>query len=92
MKCEIQPVDLIMENNSHPSFDRHPTLSDGNQHMRSEHTSSLSDHSSDISLLTRSVTENDNRKKISSYVLNHVCFWLGLAAGSIRYLLKNSIR
>ena len=91
MKCEIQPVDLIMENNSQASFDRHPTLSDGYQHMRSEHTSSLSDNSSDFSSLTRSLTENEDRKKISSYVLNHVCFWLGFAAGSIRYLLKNSI-
>ena len=89
MNCEIQPFDSIQETNSHSSFDHHPTIPDSYHATRSERNSSLSENSSDISSLSRSITDMDDKKKVSSYVLNHACFWLGLAAGAIRYLLKN---
>ena len=40
---------------------------------------------------TNNTTQESEKKNISSYVSNHACFWLGLAAGTIRYLISNGI-
>lgn len=71
---------------SQASFERHGTLLDNFHAIRGERNNSLSDSSYESSGLVRSVEEG---VKNSSYVNNHACFWVGMAAGAIRYLLKN---
>ena len=56
-----------------------------------DRTSSLSEESrlSDASLTLRVPIDTEEKKNVSSYILGHICLWVGFAAGAIRYLLKN---
>lgn len=87
IQYSISPGDSVMEGDLY-SFDQHSTLPDSMYHLRSERNSWMSD-ASDLSSSVRSTVEGEDKKRVSSYILNHACWWVGLAAGAVRYMLKN---
>lgn len=88
IQYSISPSDPVAEADLRSSFDQHSTLPDSTYHLRSERSSWMSD-TSELSSSVRSTVEGEDKKRVSSYILNHACWWVGLAAGAVRYMLKN---
>ena len=94
-------LEIAVENEVYPPENAADVLSSPTDHLMirdasfQSHTpdrmSSLSEDSrlSDLSFTSRLGGELEERKSVSQYILQHLCLWLGFAAGAIRHLLKN---
>ena len=90
MENEIYPPENAADVLSSPTD--HLMIHEGSfQSHTPERMSSLSEDSrmSDMSFTPRMGGDLEERKTVSLYIIQHLCLWLGFAAGAIRYLLKN---
>lgn len=97
-------LEIAVENQVYPPENAADVLSSPTEHLlmrdasfqshTPERMSSLSEDSrmSDLSFTPRVGGDLEERKSVSLYIIQHLCLWLGFAAGAIRYMLKNGGR